>query len=328
MFGKLRTSIPALLPATRGAIDAVLETRGPLVPERPEDGSAYGGSTYGWQAERVAFDPSGTIAARQRLPFDGETRVLQAAEIDSGLAFLSAKRLDDSVTLTKLRANGGHERIPLLKGMSALLRYAAGGTWVIECDCTWVHTALSGTWRARKLDGAGMQIALTGRLGPLGAQLPHWMSIFVRGDRAAAVGVATDPATGNRTSFTVLARLSSVSPSIDLGRLRHLHRRGLARECHGMPRKRRDIESELWARHDAELEACGVPPRSVIHAEVYKDGGLRDFRVNGATAEVTTCARRVLEAVFACPIVDRWCKTCLPEQVTHVGATVRASAPP
>ncbi len=306
LFDTRRTYIAALLPATHAGVDALISTRGPLVagtpvnpPINPNDGSIYGGDSYGWKAERVALDQRGKPVARVDMTVEPRRSVDYAAPVGDAVATLTSNPKDSDLTnLTLVRADGQRERTTL-GAVSQGFHDDSGRIWVIECDCRYDNVAgkLTGTWKAREIGGAQMSIVLAGAFG----SSVTWVSLAVTGDRIAAIGTTDDPATGTPLTFVALAKLSRTASSVDLAKLGVVDHLALAPACRG---PRAGLTTLVSGRaFDPALEACGVAPKARIEMTTYRDGGLRTFDITGASREVVACARRVFEPVVACPVI-------------------------
>ncbi|MDB4954201.1 MAG: hypothetical protein JWO36_1770 [Myxococcales bacterium] len=309
LFETRRTEIAALLPATRDGVDALVSTRGPLVPGAPVNppvdpatGAMFGGDTYGWQTERVSLDSRGKPVARVDMMIERNRSVMDAVQVDDAIAMLTPN-LDhpNRTDLTLARADGQRERIALASVMGSRFEGINDRASVIDCDCSYAQGKQTGTWTAREVGGSRMQIGLAGALG---SQSPSWSSVAVLGDRVAAIGTTADPATGTPITFTALAQLPSGSPAIDLRRLSLVDHLALAPACRGArPQISAVVASDRRATFDTALEACGIAPLARIALTTYRDGGLRSFSIQGATTDMIACARRVFEPAFACPTV-------------------------
>lgn len=306
LFETRRTRIAGLLPATRGGVDALVTTRGPLVPGapvnppvNPADGSIYGGDTYGWKAERVSLDARGAPVARIAAAVEAGRIVSDAAQVGDAIAALTIGVAPTyRMNLTVARSGAQPERSELAGGYTEFVE-SGGRTWLIDCDCKFDQGRQTGTWTATELGGAGMKVALGGAFGVS----TRWRSIAVTADRIAAVGTTNDPVTGMPLTFAAIAKLPSGSPALDAGRLRVSDHLALAPAC----RKARAslpsvVSGPAGKAFDAPLEACGVPPKATVQISTYVDGGIRSFTIGGASPEVTACARRVYEPVTACPL--------------------------
>lgn len=309
MLDTRRTYITALLPPTRDGVDAVINTRGPLVegapvnpPINPEDGSVFGGDTYGWRAERVAFDRGGTAVARADVSPEPTNTIIDATQVDTTLAVITSDpKRNNRMNLT-LSRDGERETVPLGVLPTWRLSDAAGTAWAIECDCTYdpKQGKLVGPWIAREIGG-------TRRTFPLrvAANAAHeWSSIAVRDDHVVAVGTGQDPTTGMPVTFTALAQMPSPTAALDLSTLTLVDKTELAPAC----RKQREnlmslVAPDQIAALDPQLEACGVAPMARVAIYTYSDGGLRTFTIDKATPKVVACARRVFEPLVACPLL-------------------------
>lgn len=304
VFDTRRTSISALLPGTHGGVDALVNTRGPLVagtpvnpPINPNDGSVFGGDNYGWKAERIAFDPRGKPVTRVDMTIEPRHTVRDAAQIGDAVVTLTANKTKwNQTNLTVVRA--GQREQSQLGTVSYGLQDISGRTWVIDCDCTYENSKVTGTWMAHELGGAQMTIALGGAFG----SSTTWTSIAVTGDRIAAVGASEDPVTGTPLTFVALAKLPPGAPAVDLARLGIVDHLALAPACRH-PRTQIGIlvSGQAGRAFDPALEACGVAPKTRIEMATFPDGGMRTFAIKDATPEVVACARRIFEPVVACP---------------------------
>ncbi|MBA3817852.1 MAG: hypothetical protein H0X17_03100 [Deltaproteobacteria bacterium] len=307
MFDKRRTQIAALLPSTQAdGVDAVLDTRGPLVPggpinpkENPEDGSIYGGDTYGWRAERVAFDRRGKPGQRQELHVGPKRSVMAAAIVDGALATIGSDPASwKRSILTLLRGEGQREQIVLAQLATGDFAVANGRTWLLHRDWNEVGGGKGvTTWSAHEVGGARRQLALPEMWG---TQAVSWSALAVHEDRVVALGTATDPATGTPISITALARVSATAPAVELQPLVQLDRLALAPACRG-PRAKLGDQVARVHQVDGELAACGVPAKARADLTVYPEGGIARFAVKDLGVDAVACARRVVEPAFACP---------------------------
>ncbi len=306
VFGTRRTQIASLLPATQaGGIDAVLETRGPLVPGapmhpkvNPEDGSIYGGDTYGWRAEHVEFDKRGTARARHELSVGPRRTVMDAAIVDGTLATLGRDPNADRRNIVTF-ARGERDKMMLGLLMKSEFAVANGRTWLIDVESSrGNNTGSVSTWTAHEVGGARRKLALTGALG---TEPVRWTAIGVHDGHVVAIGTAEDSSTGTPLSFTAFAQLSPSAPGLDLATLAPVNRLVLASTCLG---PRTEIADRVARTHqaDAELTACGVPRATRAELSLFPDGGIGKFSITDASAEVIACARRVVDPVFVCPV--------------------------
>ncbi|MDQ3369982.1 MAG: hypothetical protein M3680_31575, partial [Myxococcota bacterium] len=308
LFDKRRTQIAALLPAAQGdGIDAVLDTRGPLVPgapmhpkENPEDGSIYGGDTYGWRAERVAFDRRGKPGGRQELNVGPHRSVMAAAMVDGSLATLGSDPASwKRSILTLLRGAGGGEREQKVIAQAATGRFAVanGRTWLIDRDWTEVGGKGVTTWHAHEVGGARRKLALPELWG---TQPVSWSTLAVHEDHVVALGTTADPTTGTPVSITALATLAATAPALVLQPLALVDRLALAPGCRGV-RSKLDDQVARVQQADGELAACGVPAQARAELTTYPEGGIARFAIKDLGADAVACARRVVEPAFACP---------------------------
>lgn len=306
LFETRRTRIAGLLPATRAGVDALVNTRGPLVPGgpvnppvNPADGSIYGGDTYGWKAERVALDARGAPVARVAAAVEAGRVVSDAAQVGDAIAALTLGVAPTyHMDLTIARAGAQPERTQLARGYTDFVK-AGGRTWIIDCDCKYDKGHVSGTWSAIEVGGAHRKIALGGALG----LSTTWRSIAVTEDRIAAVGTTIDPVSGTPLTFAALAKIPPDALTLDAGQLRVSDHLSLAPACR-KPRANLAnlVTGAAGKAFDAPLEACGVPAKALVQMTTYADGGIRTFQVAGASAEATACARRVYEPSTVCPV--------------------------
>jgi hypothetical protein len=293
LFGTRRTDIATLLPTSAG-VDAVIETRGPLVagapvnPE-PDANGMFGGNTYGWRAEQVAFDGKGEARTRQELAV-GPERSISGATVVAGR--LATKTWSQEATVIAFRGEPSTELLRL-DSQQRVSRFETfdNRTWVTTTR--WIkdgdkHKPVS---KAYEIGGQAGTIELAGQGNGT------WLSLVTRGDRVVALGVTTDPATQVPVSFVALARLDA--PSIDLARLAPVDKLQLAAGCRGLT-KPDDLLKQASEQGDA-LAACGLTDQDRVRFTTFPDGGLRTLEVEKAKPAITACARKVLDPVFACP---------------------------
>lgn len=306
LFVSRRTYIADVMPPSSDRVDVVMNTRGPLVagtpinpPVNPEDGSIYGGDSYGWKAERVAFDRKGNETSRDSVAEPGIS-VFDAAMIDDALAVITNEKKGSSrVNLTVTR-DGKHDTTPL--GMVSGWRFTdtGEGTWVIQCDCVYDDKKheLVGSWFARELAGRKRSIELR---SPAGTR-QMWTSLVVRDDVVVATGPSIDAVTQLPTMFTALVRLPA-GAALDLAALAVRDKLELAPGC----RRDRPRASFVTITRDAatalepELAACGIAPNTRIDMTMFADGGIRTFNIEKASPKVVACARELFEPFAACP---------------------------
>jgi hypothetical protein len=301
LYDTRKTWITALLPSTGKGVDAIVNTRGPLVPggpmnpeRNPVDGSLYGGDSYGWKAERVSLDVRGKQIAATEVGLAKGATVNKATQIGDLFAMVTNKPNDYSrniLTTQRLGAERQQQELGIISSFQA----SGGRTWIIECDCKHVDNKYQGTWIAREIGGAGAQIVL----GAYGEELPQWTSVAVNDDHIAVVGSKRDKALDTTVMVTAVAKLQGTS--LDLSRLALLDRIGGPAECQGKRTKLNQIVTpKLLAELEPQLAACGVPEKKYANVSGYADGGLRTFTIDGATPEATACARKLFEPLFTC----------------------------
>lgn len=306
VFMSRRTYIADVMPPASESVDVVINTRGPLVagtpinpPINPEDGSIYGGDSYGWKAERVAFGRKGNEASRESVAEPGLS-AFDAVMIDDAFAVITnEKKPSNRVNLVVTR-DGKHDTTPL--GMVSGWRFTdtGEGAWVIQCDCVYDDKKhqLVGSWFARELDGRKRSIELR---APSGTR-QTWTSLVVRGDVVVATGPSVDAVTQLPTTFTALARLPA-SGALDVAALEIIDKLELAPGCHrDRPRASfvtitRDAATKL----EPELAACGIAPNTRIDMTMFPAGGIRTFKIEKASPKVVACARELFEPFAACP---------------------------
>ncbi|MDX2093021.1 MAG: hypothetical protein SFX73_34580 [Kofleriaceae bacterium] len=299
LYDTRKTWIAALLPSMGQGVDAIVNTRGPLVPGgpmnpevNPADGSIYGGDTYGWKAERVSLDARGKQIAATELA-KGAT-VNKATQLGDLFAMLTHKPNDYSRTILTTQ-RGDAERQQRELGNVSGFQASGGRTWLIECACKYVDKKYQGSWIAREIGGIGAQIVLGSYEGP------RWTSVAVNDDYIAVVGTKPDPTLDMPVVVTAMAKLQG--SSFDLSRLSFLDRVGGPAECQGKRTKLNQIvNAKLIAELEPQLAACGVPEKKYANISGYADGGLRTFTIDGATPEATTCARKLFEPLFTCAV--------------------------
>ncbi|CAN5557146.1 hypothetical protein BH11MYX1_BH11MYX1_11640 [soil metagenome] len=312
LFDTRLTMIAALLPATHGGVDAITNTRGPLVPGAPvnpplnADGS-FGGETYGWRSERVVFDAGGNPAARTDLAFPAAERPMTAVQVDDSVAALTPSTEHYGfANLTTLRPDGQRDRIALGNAR----RFEAttnGAPWIIDNDLKTAKQPII-NWTAREIGGDHRKLAL---VTVLAKQRVNWVSIAAQGDRVVAFGNSSDPSTGIQTTVTALAALSNSASTLDPARLSVLDRIVLNPACR-VARSALDSPAQpvnLTPFYPA-LGACGLPVDAHAYLELFSEGGIKALTIvrganANANAKATACARQVLEPVFACPPPNR-----------------------
>ena len=300
LFDSRRTQITALMPGLRDNVDAVVNTRGPLVPGapmhpkvNPEDGSIYGGDTYGWKAARVTLDASGKQVAAADLGLAADTMVSAAAQRDDMFAMVSASPKNDwRNTLTTQRSGQEPQQleIPPLNEIQTV----NNRTWLLTCDRNRVDTKYVGACTAREIGGANAQI----QLGPYDPKGIQWHSVAVHDDHIAAIGTVRNEALKMDLMVTALAQGNG--SSIDPSRLTPLDRIG-GTECGGT-RLRPDeiVTKQLITQLAPQIAACGIAENSNAGIATYAAGGLRVFNVQGATPVATACVRKLFEGLFTC----------------------------
>lgn len=293
LFDTRRTDITSLLPSGRG-VDVVMETRGPLVPgapvnPTPDENGMFGGNTYGWRAEQVAYDVKGKEQGRQELAVGPARSISDAAMIAGRLV---TRTWSEAANVVAFRGEPATELWRVDSNMR-VSRFATfdSRTWVLATRWNQVGKDYVPVSKAQEIGGQGAAIELAGEGNVT------WTSLATRGDRVVVVGVMDDPATKIPVSFTVLARLDA--PSIDLGRLARVDKLQLAPGCTGLA-SAHEMLKQANARADA-LEACGVTDKDRIRFTTFLDGGLRMLEVEKAKPAITACVRDVLAPVFACP---------------------------
>jgi hypothetical protein len=318
------TWISALLPATRDGVDALINTKGPLVegaPVNPEPDPAtgmFGGNTYGWKAERVAFDRKGSPAVRTEVAKPKDL-VTSAAQIGDTLAVLVPDQEKPMRTdLTLLRDGGEPSHTPLGYVATDKLSDASGAPWFIECgDCKYDEKVrrLVGNWRARDTAGHAFTLAVPD------AMKVQWSAIAARDDHAVLLGRGIDPATRTPITVTALAVLDARSGQLDISRLQPANHLKLAPGCTAVQPFNAMLAPDKLGELDTALASCGVAANSRVSLTTYADGGLHTFSLaspaapksrkarktnlvsfENAPAKVTSCARRVFEPVLACPL--------------------------
>jgi|GEM_PF-3116343 len=302
VFMSRRTYIAEVMPPANENVDVVMTTRGPLVPGtpvnppiNPENGSVYGGDSYGWKAERVVFDRKGNEASRESVEEPGSIAV-DAAMLDDAIAVISEGK---TVNLTVTR-DGKHDTTPLGNVAGWRFTDTGEGVWVIQCDCVYdkAKREVVGTWIARELDGRKRSFELRGP--NRGGQL--WTSLVVRGDVVVATGLSVDAVTKLPTTFTAFARLPA-GAALDVSALTVADKLELAPGC----RRDRPRASFLTVTRDAatalepELAACGIAPNTRIEMTTFVDGGIRTFAIEKASPKIVACARKLFEPFAACP---------------------------
>ena len=305
LFSTRRTSVPAMLPPSDpDRVDVVMQTRGPLVPGtpvnppvNPNDGSIYGGDSYGWRTERITFDGRGKPGRREELGKGKYAPLTDAALIGGQLATL-AYVPPDYRTRTLAFANTSGERVTqTLGGQGSKLITVGGRTWVLECACSWDSGKRTGTWYAHEVGGAGAKI----NLGDAGGENPtQWATVAMRDENVVAVGVTKDAVTGLSVTVTALLRAQPDAPAVDLARLERVDAIGIDPSCQS---KRTDIGVTIAkvGEYDAALEKCGVPRNARVNLGMLAEGGLHTFAVEGQSDAVSSCARAVLAPLFTCP---------------------------
>jgi hypothetical protein len=295
-----KTWIAALLPPTRDGVDAVINTRGPLVegapvnPEPDPNTGMFGGNTYGWKAERVAFDRKGLPATRSDLAKPTFT-VSDAAQAGDAVALLIPEHKPKSVDVTLLREGAAPAHMPVGHVIGHRLSGTAGNPWLIECSECKFDRVFVGTWRAR--DTSGRSITL---LAP-DAMNVSWESVAVRDDHIVVLGSGIDPTTRAAVTLTALAQLPAESMTLDAGRLEPANQLKLAPGCR-MKSIPESLPFEKRNELDVPLASCGVRGNAYVTINTHPEGGIQAFSVEGATAKVTACARRVFEPLLVCPL--------------------------
>lgn len=307
LFTTRRTSILALLPAaTPGGFEAVLQTRGPLVPGGPmnppidpKTGNVFGGDTYGWRAERVAFDHRGRPGAREDLGSGEYPPLLDAALVEDRLVTLAEDGGWPRARLTILGSDGTREQRTINISGWATFTETAGRTWFLKCDCAFDRAKgkRAGSWVAHEIGGANAKVMLGD------GESIQWFSFAMNETRAVAVGAAEYRDSKIPIRLTALGRVSPEAPSLDVAQLAELDRLGLPAECGGKGLTFSEQRAKL-AGLDAPLQACGIPPKTRVDLSLFYDGGIETIAIQGAKDEVLGCARRVLEPAFRCPVLQ------------------------
>lgn len=305
VFDQRTTKIASLLQATAAGVDAVIATKGPLVPGGPmeptADDGAYGGNTYGWRSERVAFGARGKPGARSELPLPATTPVQLAELVDDALVTMSYDRETGQFALTIAPRDGEprHERLRTWPANG--LDETNDRTWVLACDCAWGKEGLEGKWLARELGGERRVLELTGLTG----KHASWHAIAVRGDHVVALGTSRDPKSQIPVQLAAFARIAPEVPALDVRRLSLADRFEAPAGCTG----RTQITPALLEPLEPELEACDVPVAARLEVRTYTDGGLRtvsnptyDPKAKKLSPKVLACARRTLAPLFTCPV--------------------------
>jgi hypothetical protein len=307
VFNTRRTEVAALLPATQaGGIDAVLDTRGPLVPgapmhpkENPEDGSLYGGDTYGWRAEHVELDKRGKPGTRTELSTGPKRTVSDATIVDGTLTTLGTDPATwNRSIVTFVRSD--REKLLLDLPTTGQFAVANGRTWLVITDVSQARQRENvQAWSAHEIGGARRTLELTG--APAKTRI-YWTSIAMHDDRVVAIGTTQDPSTGIPISFTAFARLSPSAASLDITTLAPLNRLVILPECRGVARAKLTDKVTLIQQADAELAACGVPAGARADVSIFPEGGVGRFSIKDANADVTACARLIVEPLLVCPL--------------------------
>ncbi len=305
LFSTRRTSVPAILPPSDpDRVDVVMQTRGPLVPGTPvnppvdpNDGSVYGGDSYGWRTERITFDGRGKPGRREEMSKGKYAPLTDAALIGGQLATLAYVPPEYRTRTLSFASTSGERVTQTLGGQGSKLVTVGGRTFVLECACSWDSGKLTGTWYAHEVGGARVKI----HLGDAGGENPtSWVTVAMRDENLVAIGVAKDAVTGISVTVTAMLRAHAAAPTLDVARLERLDAIGIDPSCQGQRTDFTRVKTKIDAL-DAELEKCGVPNSARANIGMFPEGGLRLFAVEGQSDEVTRCARALLAPLFTCP---------------------------
>jgi hypothetical protein len=219
------TAIAALLPGTRGPIDALVNFRGTLRTVGPPQ---VGSGIHDRGTARIALDERGRPARQEDWTVEPGVAVTDARVVDGRIAVLTpgtARPAFGNVTLIGEDGAPVGERVRLHSMITPQFMDVGDGTWLISCECEYVDGKLVGISYAQEIGGARRRVSLPTSLG--GRPL-DWRAFAVRGDRVVAAATGADPITGAPVAVTVLSRLHPQDVAIDLARVAHVNALELA----------------------------------------------------------------------------------------------------